>query len=167
MQTMGLVVDARLPQVREDRRRGDGQLSIPTATRRSTTRWSAWRRTSTCATPLGRRPGNFGSIDGDPPAAMRYTEARLEAARRRDDGGPRQGDRRLRPELRRDHRRADRSAGDRSRTCWSTGRPASPSAWRPTSRRTTCARWSTAVIWPIESARSPTAPPTRARSCAS
>ena len=23
--------------------------------------------------------GNFGSIDGDPPAAMRYTEARLEA----------------------------------------------------------------------------------------
>ena len=22
-------------------------------------------------------PGNFGSLDGDPPAAMRYTEARL------------------------------------------------------------------------------------------
>ena len=30
-----------------------------------------------------------------------------------------------------------------SRTCSSTARPASPSAWRPTSRRTTCARSST------------------------
>ena len=38
---------------------------------------------------------------------MRYTEARLEGARRSDDGGHRQGDRRLRPELRRDHRGAD------------------------------------------------------------
>jgi DNA gyrase subunit A len=30
--------------------------------------------------PLVDGQGNFGSIDGDPPAAMRYTEARLEAA---------------------------------------------------------------------------------------
>src|ERR1700755_1759318 len=29
--------------------------------------------------PLIDGQGNFGSIDGDPPAAMRYTEARLEA----------------------------------------------------------------------------------------
>src|SRR5882757_1368754 len=29
--------------------------------------------------PLVNGQGNFGSIDGDPPAAMRYTEARLEA----------------------------------------------------------------------------------------
>ena len=29
--------------------------------------------------PLVHGQGNFGSIDGDPPAAMRYTEARLEA----------------------------------------------------------------------------------------
>ncbi|GIS95826.1 MAG: hypothetical protein CM1200mP22_30630 [Dehalococcoidia bacterium] len=27
--------------------------------------------------PLITGQGNFGSIDGDPPAAMRYTEARL------------------------------------------------------------------------------------------
>src|SRR5256714_246990 len=27
--------------------------------------------------PLGDGPGNFGSVDGDPPAAYRYTEARL------------------------------------------------------------------------------------------
>ncbi len=31
-------------------------------------------------TPLIDSQGNFGSIDGDPPAAMRYTEARLTAA---------------------------------------------------------------------------------------
>ncbi len=30
--------------------------------------------------PLVNPQGNFGSIDGDPPAAMRYTEARLSAA---------------------------------------------------------------------------------------
>ncbi len=30
--------------------------------------------------PLVKGQGNFGSIDGDPPAAMRYTEARLTAA---------------------------------------------------------------------------------------
>ena len=27
--------------------------------------------------PLVDGQGNFGSIDGDPPAAMRYTEARM------------------------------------------------------------------------------------------
>ena len=30
--------------------------------------------------PLIDGQGNFGSMDGDPPAAMRYTEARLERA---------------------------------------------------------------------------------------
>ncbi len=29
--------------------------------------------------PLVDGQGNFGSIDGDPPAAMRYTEARLHS----------------------------------------------------------------------------------------
>src|SRR3970282_1079739 len=29
--------------------------------------------------PLVNGQGNFGSIDGDPPAAMRYTEARLQS----------------------------------------------------------------------------------------
>ena len=50
--------------------------------------------------PLVDGQGNFGSVDGDPPAAYRYTEARLErvgalAARRH-----RQGHRRFRSELR-------------------------------------------------------------------
>ena len=52
--------------------------------------------------PLVDGQGNFGSIDGDNAAAMRYTECRLErphvgAARR-----PRQGNGRFRPELRRE-----------------------------------------------------------------
>ena len=50
MKAMGLVVEPRLPQVREDRRRGDGQLPSARRRARSTTRSSAWRRTSTCAT---------------------------------------------------------------------------------------------------------------------
>ena len=49
MKTMGLSLDTRLPQVREDRRRGDGQLPPSRRRSRSTTRSSAWRRTSTCA----------------------------------------------------------------------------------------------------------------------
>ena len=51
--------------------------------------------------PLVDGQGNFGSVDGDPPAAMRYTEARLRALAEETDGGSRQGDRRFRPELRR------------------------------------------------------------------
>ena len=95
--------------------------------------------------PLVDGQGNFGSIDGDPPAAMRYTEARLKALA---DDMMADLDKEtvdFVPELRRDDRRADRPAGAVSRTCWSTDRPASPSAWRPTCRRTTCARWSTAA----------------------
>ena len=62
--------------------------------------------------PLVDGQGNFGSIDGDPPAAMRYTEARPEALAEAMMARSRQGDRRLRPQLRRDHRRADRPADD-------------------------------------------------------
>ena len=43
--------------------------------------------------------GNFGSVEGDPPAAMRYTEARLHASRRRADGGHGQGHGGFRPQL--------------------------------------------------------------------
>ena len=38
--------------------------------------------------PLVDPQGNFGSIDGDPPAAMRYTEARMTAVGHGDAGGP-------------------------------------------------------------------------------
>ena len=41
-------------------------------------RWCGWRRTFRCAIPLIDGQGNFGSVDGDKPAAMRYTECRLQ-----------------------------------------------------------------------------------------
>ena len=41
------------------------------------TLWCAWPRTGTCGIGLIQPQGNFGSIAGLPPAAMRYTEARL------------------------------------------------------------------------------------------
>ena len=47
--------------------------------------------------PLVDGQGNFGSIDGDPPAAYRYTEARLTRARRGDAARHRPRDGRLRP----------------------------------------------------------------------
>ena len=47
-------------------------------------------------------------------------------------------------------RRSRRSCRRASRTCWSTARPASRSAWPPTSRRTTCARSPPASQWYLE-----------------
>ena len=93
--------------------------------------------------PLVDGQGNFGSVDGDPPAAMRYTECRMArlavgAARR-----PRQGDRRLAAQLRRQGARADGPADPGAQPARQRLRRASPSAWRPTSRRTTWARSST------------------------
>ncbi len=84
--------------------------------------------------------GNFGSIDGDPPAAMRYTEARLDA---------------LADEMMADLDKDtvdfvpnyDETTEEPSVLPVAVPEPAgqrvhraSPSAWRPTSRRTTCAR---------------------------
>ena len=51
--------------------------TIPTATPPSTTPWSASRSPSRLRYPMVDGQGNFGSVDGDPPAAMRYTESRL------------------------------------------------------------------------------------------
>ena len=44
-----------------------------------TRRSCAWRRASAMRMPLVEGSGNFGSMDGDPAAAMRYTECRLDA----------------------------------------------------------------------------------------
>ena len=51
--------------------------------------------------PLVDGHGNFGSVDGDPPAAYRYTEAKHEQDLHRDAHRHRQGNRRLRLQLRR------------------------------------------------------------------
>ena len=87
--------------------------------------------------------GNFGSVDNDPPAQMRYTECRLTKAADGADGRPRHATRstsRTTTTARNASRPSCRRA---SPTCWSTARAASPSAWPPTSRRTISARWST------------------------
>jgi DNA gyrase/topoisomerase IV subunit A len=85
--------------------------------------------------PLVEGQGNFGNIDGDNAAAMRYTEARLTKAaillmEGVDDetvpSGP--------PTMAR--RRSRRCSRRPSRTCWQTALPASRSAWRPAFRRT-------------------------------
>ena len=94
--------------------------------------------------PLIDGQGNFGSVDGDPPAASRYTEARLEkiAMAMLEDLDKDTVD--FKPELRREGARADASCPRASPICWSTAPAASRSAWRPTFRRT---------IWPRRSTR--------------
>ena len=77
--------------------------------------------------PLVDGHGNFGSVDGDPPAAMRYTEVRMQKAAEV-----------MLEDL-------DKDTVDMgSRTSSSTAPPASPWAWPPTSRRTTSASCATA-----------------------
>jgi DNA gyrase/topoisomerase IV subunit A len=38
--------------------------------------WFVWLKNGVCVT-ISDGQGNFGSVDGDSPAAMRYTEARM------------------------------------------------------------------------------------------
>ena len=90
--------------------------------------------------PLIDGQGNFGSVDGDPPAAMRYTECRLGQARDGAARRHRQGHGRF-PGRTTTATSTSRSSCRRaSPTCWSTAPAASRSAWRPTSRRTISAR---------------------------
>jgi DNA gyrase subunit A len=68
----------RLQEVRPHRRRRHGQ--VPPARRRAI--YDTVVRMAqdfSMRYPLVDGQGNFGSVDGDPPAAMRYTEVRLTA----------------------------------------------------------------------------------------
>ena len=87
--------------------------------------------------PLVDGHGNFGSVDGDPPAAMRYTEARMSklAAEMLRDLDKETVD--LLSHVRRHGNAALRACPRVSPTCSSTAATASPSAWRRISRRTT------------------------------
>jgi topoisomerase-4 subunit A len=86
--------------------------------------------------PLIEGQGNFGNIDGDNPAAMRYTEARLTpAALLLLDGIDEDA-----VDFRRPMTRATASPWScraASRTCSPTARPGSRWAWPPPSRPTT------------------------------
>ena len=68
------------------------------------------------------KQGNFGSIAGLPPAAMRYTEARLSPFAAHDARRPEARHGRFRSDLRRAAHRADGAAVASFRTCWSTAR---------------------------------------------
>ena len=93
--------------------------------------------------PLITGQGNFGSIHGLPPAAMRYTEAKLSPDGRRDARRHQARHRRLPAQLRREALRSPASCRRSSPICWSTARAGSPSAWPRRSRRTTSARSAT------------------------
>jgi len=88
---------------------------------------------STCVI-RGGRPGELGSIDGDSAAAYRYTEARLTKLAEETACGHRQGDRGVRPELRRHDRGA--CVLPRVPNLLINGSAALPWGWRRTSRRT-------------------------------
>lgn len=51
--------------------------TIRTATHLFMTPWFVWRRIFRCVIRWWTGHGNFGSVDGDPPAAYRYTEAKM------------------------------------------------------------------------------------------
>ena len=97
--------------------------------------------------PLVDGQGNFGNVDGDNAAAMRYTEARLTAVAQALLAGIDEDTVDFRP-IPMTARRTSRMVlpAETSRTCWPTAPPASPSAWRPTFRRTTSARLCDALL---------------------
>ena len=73
--------------------------------------------------PLVDGHGNFGSVDGDPPAAYRYTEARMSKIADEMLARHREGHRGLRdPTSTRSRKEPRRPALAASRTCWSTAR---------------------------------------------
>ena len=95
--------------------------------------------------PLVDGQGNFGSIDARSAGGDAVYRGAPPGARRRNDDGSRQGDRRLHRRTTTRRRRSRRCCPRRFRISSSTVRLASRSAWPPTSRRTTCARSSTAA----------------------
>ena len=90
----------------------------------------------TLRVPLIDGHGNFGSLD-DGPAAARYTEARLARRRARDDRRTSTRTSSTSCPTTTTSSRSPTCCRRPSRTCWSTARAASRSAWPPTWRRTT------------------------------
>ena len=121
---------------------GERDRQVPPARRRRppTTPWCAWPQIGSCACRSVDGQGNFGSVDGDPPAAERYTEAKLAAAA--DGCSPSCGNAPspMRPNFDNTGAGAGRPAGAVSQPARQRLLRASPSAWPPTSRRTTSAR---------------------------
>ena len=139
MNELGLGPDPLLRQVRQDRRRGDGQLS-PARRLRDLRHARAHGAGLLDAQRARRRPGQLRLGRRRPGGRHALHRGPPRAHRHRDAARPRHGHGRLRAQLRR-LAPANRSCCRRaSRTCSSTAPRASRSAWRRTSRRTTCAR---------------------------
>ena len=126
-------------QERPRRRRGDGQ--VPPARQPADLRRAGAHGAGFLHAPAaGRRPGQLRlgrrrSAGGRALHGMPADQGGGHAARR-----PRQEHGRVPRELRRLAARSRRSCRPSFRTCWSTARAASPSAWPPTFPRTTWAR---------------------------
>ena len=103
--------------------------------------------------PLVDGQGNFGSVDGDPPAAYRYTEARMSRMAVEMLTDIDKDTINWDPNFDETKKDAQRPALPLPQPCWSTAVRALPSVWPPTSRPTTSVRSSTAA-WPIS--RTPT-----------
>ena len=143
MNEMGLRPDRGPRQVRPRRRRGDGQAA-PARRRRDLRRAGADGAAVLDAAAAGRRPRQLRLARRRRPAG-RHAVHRVPAGRRRDADGRRRSTRTpstSAPNYDGQEQEPVRAAGRLSRTCWSTARPGSRSAWRPTCRRTTWARWS-------------------------
>ena len=129
-------------EVRRHRRRRDGQ--VPPARRRVDLRHArAHGAAVLAALPARRRAGQL-RLDRRRPAGRDALHGGAPLADRdRDAARHRLGHGRLRAELRRVAQASRPCCRRASRTCSSTARPASPSAWRRTCRRTASARSST------------------------
>ncbi len=139
MNELGLQPNAQARQVRADRRRGDGQ--VPPARRPGDLRHARAPGAGLLdALPAGRRARELRQHRRLRRGRHALHRGAARPPRDRDAARPRRRHGRLRAELRR-HRVRSRSCCPRgSRTCSSTAARGSPSGWRRTSRRTTCAR---------------------------
>jgi DNA gyrase subunit A len=101
--------------------------------------------------PLIDGQGNFGSMDPDPPAAMRYTEARLAKVSNFLLGDIDKDTVDFQPNYDASEREPQVLPVRASPTCWSTAQVASRSAWPPIFRRITSAKCSLPAgpIWTI------------------
>ena len=142
MHDMGIRANYRLQEIRPYRRRSAGQVPPPRRLGRlrcdgahgagfldalHAGRWAGQLRLHR------RRPAGGHALHRSPPEP----HGRRTAGRYRQEHG------RFHRQLRRHAARTDWCCPRACPTCCSTARRASPSAWRPTSRRTICASWST------------------------
>ena len=128
------------PQVRQGRRRRDGQL--PPARRRGALRNARAHGAvlSRCAIRWSTAPATSARSTATAPRRCATPSAGSRAISDEMLDRDRADDRAVPAELRRHEDRAGGAAGAHPEPARQRRRPASPSAWRPTSRRTTSAR---------------------------